>query len=209
MTSGPENATVSLGNYPNTPINVGGNAVVMPDAAPVDTTRISVSTNTNFKGVLSANPSTGAVTVTNAHTAGTYTVTVTAFGTGGSVTKQFDLTVNNVPTCSSLTFSPAANFAVSGFPTGVVVGDFNNDGKQDVVTANLFGGNVSVLIGNGNGTFAAAVHYAVGSANNVAVGDLDLDGKQDLVVVGDEIGMLLGNGDGTFAPTIALTNNLK
>jgi hypothetical protein len=67
---------------------------------------------------------------------------------------------------------------------------------------------VSVLLGNGDGTFqAAAVSYQVGSHPiSVAVADFDADGKQDLVVsngASNDVSVLLGNGDGTFRPAVA------
>src|SRR5260370_19627352 len=55
-------------------------------------------------------------------------------------------------------------------PVSVAVGDFNGDGKPDLAAANSSSNNVSVLLGNGDGTFQAAVHYAVGSGpRSVAV----------------------------------------
>ena len=48
-------------------------------------------------------------------------------------------------------------------PYSVVVGDFNGDGKPDLAVANNFSNNVSVLLGNGDGTFQAAVNYAAGT----------------------------------------------
>jgi hypothetical protein len=60
---------------------------------------------------------------------------------------------------------------------------------------------VSILLGNGDGTFQPAVAYAAGkSPGCVAVGDFNLDGSLDLVVNSDSnyITVLLGNGDGTF-----------
>jgi hypothetical protein len=94
----------------------------------------------------------------------------------------------------------AQSFAVGTSPQYVVVGDFNGDGKPDLVTANSGSNNVSVLLGNGNGTFQSAVNYGAGSSpSSIAVGDFNGDGKLDLVV-GNSTGVavLLGNGDGTF-----------
>src|SRR4051812_32322285 len=68
------NAT--LGNYTDTNVQLGANTVVTPDAAPLDTTNITVSTSTDFKGRLEGDPFTGNVRVTNAHPAGAYTVAV-------------------------------------------------------------------------------------------------------------------------------------
>src|ERR1044071_1345461 len=73
-------AAPTLGNYPDTSVSLSGDTTVTPDAAPTNTTSIQVSTNTNFKGTFAASPTTGVVTVTDAHPAGNYPVTVTAFG---------------------------------------------------------------------------------------------------------------------------------
>src|SRR5438874_9098088 len=83
----------ALGNYPNTSVPLSGDTTVTPDAAPTNTTSINISTNSNFNGTFAASPTTGVVTVTDAHPAGTYTLTVTAFGPGGTTTKSFTLTV--------------------------------------------------------------------------------------------------------------------
>ena len=63
------------------------------------------------------------------------------------------------------------------------MGDFNGDGKSDLVTANDNGTTASVLLGNGNGTFQAKQDFATGSGpDSVAVGDFNGDGKSDLVI---------------------------
>jgi hypothetical protein len=104
------------------------------------------------------------------------------------------------------TFQAAVNYG-SGFDTeSVAVADVNGDGKPDLLVANecssasCTNGSVDVLLGNGDGTFQAAVNYALESLpNSVAVADVNGDGKLDLVVVGDDsVDVLLGNGDGTF-----------
>jgi hypothetical protein len=90
----------------------------------------------------------------------------------------------------------------------------NGDGKPDLVVTNYCvssdcatGGNVGVLLGNGDGTFQPAVSYEPGgySAESVAVADLNGDGKPDLVVANNDcsVGVLLGNGDGTFRGAVS------
>ena len=59
----------------------------------------------------------------------------------------------------------------------------NGDGKPDLVVANYASNTVSVLLGNGNGTFQAQQTFATGTSPiAVAVGDVTGDGKPDIVV---------------------------
>ena len=78
----------------------------------------------------------------------------------------------------------------------------NGDGKPDLVVANDGSNTVSVLLGNGNGTFQAQQTFATGvDPTSVALGDVNGDGKPDLVVANDgsdTVSVLLGNGNGTF-----------
>ena len=70
-----------------------------------------------------------------------------------------------------------------------------------ITTSNI----VSVLLGNGDGTFKSAVTYDAGvGCFWVAVADFNGDGKPDLVVMGGNDGVLLGNGDGTFQAAIPI-----
>ena len=104
------------------------------------------------------------------------------------------------------TFTAAAGspVAVGTGPVFVALGDLNGDGKLDLVTGNINSNNVTVLLGNGSGTFTAASGspVAVGlSPYTVAVGDVNGDGKLDLVTANEgsnTVTVLLGNGDGTF-----------
>jgi hypothetical protein len=96
------------------------------------------------------------------------------------------------------TFAAAQSYPLGRSPTAFAVGDFNRDGKVDIVTANA-DGTVLVLLNNGNGTFGTAQNYAIsGPANSVAVGDFNHDGFLDVVTTGAEMDLLLNNGNGTF-----------
>jgi hypothetical protein len=101
----------------------------------------------------------------------------------------------------STSYAPGPNISA------LAAGDFNHDGKLDLVTANQGNRSVSVLLGNGDGTLQTAVSYAVGSSpDSVAVGDFNGDGKLDLVTANqgtNDVSVLLGNGDGTFQPAVS------
>jgi hypothetical protein len=123
------------------------------------------------------------------------------------------------------TFQSAVTYSTGAYgATSVAVGDVNGDGIPDLVVGNdcldLQGeicagsiGAVSVLLGNGDGTFQPAATYAIeyGGASSVALADLRGTGILDLVVTDliqdgqnyeSSAGVLLGNGDGTFQPAV-------
>jgi hypothetical protein len=84
------------------------------------------------------------------------------------------------------TFQGHTQYPTGPAPNALALGDFNHDGKLDVATANNdsnLTGTVSVLLGNGDGTFRPHVDYGTGvGPYSVAVGDFNKDGKLDLAV---------------------------
>ena len=100
------------------------------------------------------------------------------------------------------TFQAQVTYATDDGPAGIVVADFNHDGKLDIATSNYYAADVSVLLGNGDGTFQAEVTYTVGNEpRTLTSGDFNGDGNIDLAVAnqGDNtVSILFGNGDGTF-----------
>jgi hypothetical protein len=126
------------------------------------------------------------------------------------------------------TFQAPAGYSSGGaLAHSVAIGDVNGDGHPDLVVANECqdysncngGGEVSVLLGNGDGTFRGAVSYSSGGYTtvSVAIGDVNGDGHPDLVVAnecydsttcdnGGEVGVLLGNGDGTFQTAVSYSS---
>src|SRR6266403_332442 len=102
------------------------------------------------------------------------------------------------------TFGAHADFITGTAAERIAVGDFNGDGKLDLVTANPQGNNISILLGQGGGVFATHVDFPTGiKPTMVVVGDFNGDGKEDIgvpAVQSDAVSILLGNGDGTFGP---------
>ncbi|WP_149499941.1 FG-GAP-like repeat-containing protein [Roseiconus lacunae] len=95
------------------------------------------------------------------------------------------------------------DFPVGNRPNSIRAANLNADQFLDLVVANYFGADVSVLMGMGDGTFANAVHVSTGGAraNSIEIADLNLDGHAD-VIVGDSIGshvtVLIGSANGTL-----------
>jgi len=200
----------ALGNYPNTSIALGANTTITPDAAPTNTTSINAETSAGFLGELAADPVTGVVRVTNALHAniapGAYTVTVRAFGPGGTATKTFQLTVTDGSACPGVpSFIDAANVGVGSNPLSVALGDFNNDGKQDIAVPNVNSTTVSIRLGDGFGGFSGTTEVPVNSGPvAVAVGDFNNDGKQDIAAANsfaNTVSIRIGNGLGGFTGT--------
>ncbi|MEA5616700.1 FG-GAP-like repeat-containing protein, partial [Cronbergia sp. UHCC 0137] len=104
-----------------------------------------------------------------------------------------------------VTFGTPDDFNVGLFPYSIVAGDFNGDGKLDLVAANSSENNVSVLLGDGTGNFNPAINFNVGSSPlSVTLGDFNGDGNLDLATANsdnDNVSILLGDGTGNFNNT--------
>ena len=129
----------------------------------------------------------------NSHSPGTATpiVTPTSVGEGTvSLFNSYPIAGNNPESIASAALRGA------GHPL-------------DVVTANTGSKTISVLLGNGDGSFQAPVTYTVGNSPvAVAIGDLNGDGILDIAVANQSsntVSILYGNGDGTFQPAVSLT----
>ncbi len=130
----------------------------------------------------------------------------------GSISGGWSLEITTFPiapptpgSCSAPSFSPTS-YPVGNNPTNLAVADFNNDGKADIATTNQISNNISILLGNGNGTFGAQTAFGAGSSPYAIVaGKFNADNNFDLAIANsgsNNVSILLGNGNGTFsAPT--------
>src|SRR5262249_49796702 len=93
-------------------------------------------------------------------------------------------------------------------PVAGGVGGFHQDGDQDLAVVNRGSTNISVLLGNGNGTFQTGGNYQIGRIDvecSIVVSDFNGDSILDLAVGenGPGLWIFLGNGNGTFRPTMS------
>lgn len=112
------------------------------------------------------------------------------------------------------TFVRGADASSAYYLYSITTGDFNGDGKLDVVSVALGGvgqaDGLSVYLGNGDGTFLAPAHYNTNyGASDVVTGDFNNDSILDLAVsqsANSSVGVFLGNGDGTFQAMAQFTD---
>ena len=129
------------------------------------------------------------------------------------LTNPVDATLRFLRGNGNGTFQPATTITLGGarHPSTLAAGDFNGDGKLDAAFSDASGsGVITVLIGNGDGTFQPFVDYPAGSApSQIVAGDLNGDGWLDLAVTNPDwtstVTLLVGNGNGTFRAPLALS----
>lgn len=104
----------------------------------------------------------------------------------------------------SLTGGGGLKTAMSGYGEGVALGDFNEDGQMDIVSAGWGPVGVAINLGGGANWNAYQVHPK--AAHGVQVGDVNGDGHLDIVGCHQDVMLLLGNGAGGFTPVTAYRN---
>ena len=210
------------------PIRLGTARTAAPSVAP--SIASAVLTASGFHDLLVTDPSTNSVIVLLSNGDDTFKAATgspiavgnlpSAIVTGDfnadgkqdfAVTNFTDDTVSVFVGNGDGTFKQATNSplllpnAVAG-PVAMVTSDFDGDGKLDLAIANQTTNNLTILLGNGDGTFtqAAGSPIAVGKTPvAIASGDLNGDSRPDLAIVNqadNSVSVLLNNGDATFTP---------
>ena len=131
---------------------------------------------------------------------GTYTQVFLFFGKG-------DGTFTTGPVYDLPTYCTINSVSPGPMPC-FVSADFNGDGIPDLAGANWPAGTISILLGNGDGTFRSGATFSSGpNPQRLVAADFNGDGKQDLAVANyvDGVSIFLNNGHGTFAPPIHLS----
>ena len=172
---------------------------------------------TDFQLVQTGTVGTTLVQVTHV-TGSQYTVTISGITGDGTLGLNLvdDNSIKNLggealgPSISAPgDFSEQTNYATGNRPESVASADVNGDGHLDLLVANYSSNNVSVLLGNGNGTFQAKQNFATAAGpTSVTTADVNGDSDLDLVVANlgsGNVGVLLGNGDGTFQAQAAFS----
>lgn len=144
------------------------------------------------------------------------TILLAALALAAGVTQDLHAQV-----CVAPSFHAAATVNVGASPVQAILYDFNNDGVNDLATANLGSDDISIELGNGDGTFTQAVGSPIsvettagGSTNGtrpdgLAAGDFNEDGKPDLAVAlrnSNQFVLLTGDGNGGFSTGTLISN---
>jgi hypothetical protein len=210
--------------YAQAPVPFVGQPLVPGTAAPgggdfvltVNGTGFVSSAVVNWNGIalqtqfVSESQLTAIVPAADIATAGTASVTVVNPAPGGGTSNPVFFTVT-VNVGDFVFFNLASTPRTGPWPRAVATGDFNRDGKLDVAVANcstnddscLYGGTISILLGDGAGNFDLASSPATPSGlDSICAGDFNGDGKLDLAAANfsfNTLSILLGDGNGNFS----------
>jgi hypothetical protein len=183
----------------------------------------SSSSSSSTLTVNGSHPSTTSIAMSGSM--GSYGLTATVSGMGGpsapggsvsfldsSNSNSILGTANLVADSPLLNWQNSQNPAAGADPQGIAVGDFNGDGIPDLAIAIRNDGTVTILLGNGDGTFTAGtIVNNLPSAQAIAVADFNGDGNLDLAVTNsgwNSVTILLGNGKGAFTSSSVLSTGV-
>jgi hypothetical protein len=211
--------TVSLAGKGVNPVPLINQPLVPTSAAPggsaftltVNGTGFDAGAAVNWNGVPLATTWVGGeqltATVPAANIASPGTAWITVVNGVGLTSNTISFVVTAPTTTATFTNAPSSPVAAQTAPASIVAGDFNGDGILDLAITNFASNSVTILTGNGGGTFTLASTPTTGTwPYGVAVGDFRGIGKLDLAVANtdsDDVTILLGNGNGTFTPAAA------
>ena len=195
-------ATVTLSTSPNP--SILGQAVTLTATVPGASGRISFYDGVTKLGTGAVVGAVASIT-TRLLAEGTHSLQArfepdsnSLFGPGTSANVL--QTVSELPANS---FQPVVSYATPQDALCIAQGDFNGDGRPDLVVSGE--SSVSVFLGRGDGSFGLAVATSpvslAGFGCNLVVADFNGDGKSDLLRSGN---LALGNGDGTFQPAVTI-----
>jgi hypothetical protein len=204
-------SSISLNSFPN-PSNYGQFATLTATVTSGATGRVTFYDGTAVLGVGAVSAGSASISTTLLPP-GARSLRAHYWGDSKYAPSDSSVVAQSVVEGTSLGFAPAGNYPTGAYPGQLIVADLNGDGKADLITANVNGDSVDVLMGNGDGTFKAAMSYSVGAdyPDFIGIGDWNGDGKSDLAVISASttgwIAVLLGNGDGTFQTAANVCNN--
>jgi FG-GAP-like repeat len=164
---------------------------------------ISLTTAGVLKGTAVV-PASAPINFTSQNYNFTVTATDSTTPTPNTGSETFNLRLITPVSLSRLDYSTGPK------PQGVITADFNKDGKADLAIANSGDDTVSILLGNGDGTFTALAPLVAGGSQpwSLVAGDFNNDGSIDLAVTNfnsansSTVSIFLGVGDGTFASAV-------
>jgi hypothetical protein len=195
-----------LPNYPSSTVGLGGQLVVTPNNSPGGITSLLLTGGNGFEGQLTFDSETGAIRITNARPAGIHTILIE---TPCGDTTTFQLTVVD-GLCSDGSFQVGADITVPHSTDNVAIGDFNEDGHQEVLSISESQSNFYLALGDGDGNFPTTTQFSTTGvgAIKLTLGDFNRDGHLDAAILtglSDNITIALGDGNANF--TVAYTQS--
>ncbi len=189
--------TPALGDYFNTTLVTNSQQHITPSAAPQFSPVISLFTTPHFDGNISIDAVTGMIYISNARHTGNYVVKVQS----GTIIKTFNISVTN-PNCNQVIYSLEPYIQSNTSPYLNAIGDFNQDGFQDMAVTSNFQAEVAILLNNHLGTLVNHIKIPIASnMGDILVGDFNSDGIEDLLATcpaNNSVAVLIGNGIGEF-----------